>query len=262
MSHQYFSKFLKVFFRTFSIFPNFFYFSEFFLFFRIFSTFPNLFFRIFQSIFPNFFYFSEFFQVFFRIFSIFPNFPKYFSEFSVFFRIFSPNLSEDLFFQKPGSLQANSRLQSSVLHQPPDGLGSAVGPNMQPFQVHCSISSSQGSPGLPAAGARSRAEKEKLGTPNSSFSLLHSLIVKVFYRLSECFLFSQGRHHNYKKRFNSGIARITPLPHPPIRATLPTLSAVATIDETFSLSKKGRKKIRARVTPAPRPPPKFGQCPN
>ena len=91
--------------------------------------------------------------------------------------------------QQPGSLQANSRLQSSVLHQPPDGLGSAVGPNMQPFQVHCSISSSQGSPGLPAAGARSRAEKEKLGTPNSSFSLLHSLIVKVFYRLSEWMVF-------------------------------------------------------------------------
>ena len=44
-----------------------------------------------------------------------------------------------------------------------------------------------------------------------------------------------GKTSKPEKRLNSGIARITqPPPHPPIRATLPTLSAVATIDETFT----------------------------
>ena len=55
-----------------------------------------------------------------------------------------------------------------------------------------------------------------------------------------------------KKRFNSGIAQISQTPpHPPIRATLPTLSAVATIDETFSLSKKSVQKNSGKGNPPP-----------
>ena len=51
---------------------------------------------------------------------------------------------------------------------------------------------------------------------------------------------------------NSGIARITQTPpHPPIRATLPTLSAVATIDESFSLSKKRAQKNSGKGKPPP-----------
>ena len=72
-------------------------------------------------------------------------------------------------------------------------------------------------------------------------------------------LWTSGTTSEQKKRFNSGIARISqPPPHPPIRATLPTLSAVATIDETFSLSKKRAQKNSGKG----KPPPKFGQCPN
>ena len=69
-----------------------------------------------------------------------------------------------------------------------------------------------------------------------------------------------GTTSEQKKRFNSGIARISQKspPHPPIRATLPTLSAVATIDETFSLSKKRAQKNSGKG----KPPPQFGQCPN
>ena len=40
-------------------------------------------------------------------------------------------------------------------------------------------------------------------------------------------------------------------PHPPIRATLPTLSAVATIGETFSLSKKRAQKNSGKGKPHP-----------
>ena len=42
-----------------------------------------------------------------------------------------------------------------------------------------------------------------------------------------------------------------PPPHPPIRATLPTLSAVATIGETFSLSKKRAQKNSGKGKPPP-----------
>ena len=64
----------------------------------------------------------------------------------------------------------------------------------------------------------------------------------------------KGQVQNKIKRFNSGIARISqkkPPPHPPIRATLPTLSAVATIDETFSLSKKRAQKNSGKGKPPP-----------
>ena len=61
-----------------------------------------------------------------------------------------------------------------------------------------------------------------------------------------------GTSAEQKKRFNSGIARISQTPpHPPIRATLPTLSAVATIGETFSLSKKRAQKNSGKGKPPP-----------
>ena len=55
-----------------------------------------------------------------------------------------------------------------------------------------------------------------------------------------------GTSAKQKKRFNSGIARISqPPPHPPIRATLPA------IDETFSLSKKRAQKNSGKGNPPP-----------
>ena len=61
-----------------------------------------------------------------------------------------------------------------------------------------------------------------------------------------------GKTCDRKKRFNSGIARITQPPQPPIRATFPTFSAVdSTRDHLrdFYLVKKTVQKNRARVIP-------------
>ena len=59
---------------------------------------------------------------------------------------------------------------------------------------------------------------------------IYSYRVQIVILLSD-----KGKTSKLKKRLNSGIARITqPPPHPPIRATLPTLSAVATIYETLT----------------------------
>ena len=64
------------------------------------------------------------------------------------------------------------------------------------------------------------------------------------------FLWNKGRVQNKK---NVSIRALPELakPHPPIRATLPTLSAVVTIDETFSFSKKSAQKKSGKGKPLP-----------
>ena len=78
-------------------------------------------------------------------------------------------------------------------------------------------------------------------------------------RLSKFMCATKGCNQNEKNVSIRALPELPkPPPHPPIRATFPTFSAVATIDETFSLSKKSAQKNSGKG----KPPPQFGQCPN
>ena len=62
----------------------------------------------------------------------------------------------------------------------------------------------------------------------------------------------KGRVQNKKNVSIRALPELANPPlHPPIRATFPTFSAVATVDETFSLSKKSAQKNSGKGKPPP-----------